>query len=379
LVLLLAGPLMVDLLASCFLFWMNLGAVNMKILPHTQMLIAATFALGYTFGAHYSGKWVKSDHAPKFVLISTILLTIEGTIALLVPSFPIYLVLALLMGLTLSHYFMPFQVMMGDVSPFHTLAWTVAIYTISWGTGWASGPLIAGFLGQVSPIHVAVVAWGLAISHSIIVLVALNAPRKISRPIHPHAAFTSTPTMRLIGSTSVCMVIVVTSGLGATLWLGLGVARSFSDPQIGGGVAAIALPVPILAMFWARCRNMMHRPWLMVGGMILGAVAVAILPLTQTYIQAMSCLATIGIMGSVMFYHGVYYANAAPESKGPSVARYESVVGLGQLLGPALLGLIAWQDATAYRAYGFCSALLLATAIWIVIIYCRSCHATKEK
>lgn len=368
LALLLGGPLLVDLLGSCFLFWMNLGAVRMGYPPRTQMLIMALFAFSYTIGAHLSGRWVTSRRAPRLVFFAALALTIEGTIALFTPIFGVYLAVAMFMGVTMSHYFMPFQVMMGNVSPFRVLAWTIAVYTISWGSGWASGPLLSGFIGQVSPVHLAIAAWGLFVAYSILTLIARGAPQRDENHVQAHAAFASTPTMRLMGAASVCAVITVTSALGATLWVGMGEARGYGDGQIGAGVAALALPVPLLALLWARLGRLLHLPWLMIGGLLLGAAGVAVLPLTDTYVQAMTCLSCLGVMSSIMFFHGVYYANADPDNRTKSVARYESVVGLGQLIGPTLMGLIAWHDPTAYRAYGFGAALLVAMAVCFVIM-----------
>ena len=160
----------------------------------------------------------------------------------------------------------------------------------------------------------------------------------------------------------------MTSGLGATLWLGLGAARSLSDAQIGAGAAALALPVPILALLWARCRHLMRGPWLMIAALLLGAGGVATLPLTETYLHAMICLSCLGVTASVLFFQGVYYANADPVSRPRNVSRYESIVGVGQLLGPTSLGLIAWTDATAWRAYGFAAAVLIVAACVILAL-----------
>jgi MFS family permease len=376
LTLLLGGPLLMDLLAFCFLFWMNVAAVRMGIPPRTQMLVGVVFSLGYAVGAHVAGRWVTEKTAPRVVVVVALLVTLQGTAALATSSFTAYLVIAVLIGLTLGHYFMSFQLMMGHVRPFRTVAWTVAFYNISWGIGYTSGPLLSGYVGDRSPTYVAGIVWALVGVHSLLAWMARRAPRRADEQVHPHAVFESTPTMRLNGTLGVTAVLMVIAGLNATLWLALGAARQYSNVQIAMGVAAMALPVPALALLWASLRRFLRRPWLLIGSIILAAVAVAVLPLTRSLGGAMVCLSCIGVAGSATFFHGVFYVNADPLTRARSVSRYETAVGVAQMIGPAMMGLIAWTDATAWRTYGVAAVMMLIAAVAIAVLSLRDAPRT---
>jgi len=366
--LLLFGPLMIDLLMTCFLFEMEVSAVRMKYPPHTQMFISALMALGYISGAHVAGMWMTPARAKRCILAVAPLLVGLGSVAMAMPNFWVYLCMALLMGLVISHYYVPFQIMMGDIRPFRTLAWTVAFYNISWGTGFACGPLMAGYLKEISGNAV---LWGtltVALLHVVIATAAHFAPKRGGEETHTFVAFSSTPRMRWMSILGVGACLMVVMGFRETIWPGVGVPRGFPDKDIALGAALLSAPTPILALLWAKYRRLFFKPWLMVGSLVLAAAAAGMLGFARSYAESATCLAVLGSAISCLYFYGIYYANADPVDAHKSVSRYESMVGAAGILGPTVLGSVAWHDAEAMRVYVLCAALLAAAAIGVYVI-----------
>jgi F0F1-type ATP synthase assembly protein I len=291
-------------------------------------------------------------------------------------SFEVYLAIALLTGLTAGHYFAPFQVMMGHVRPFHTLAWTIAFYNISWGSGYTLGPLVSGFAGTTvlagesrasQMLSILLLVWALAVLHTVLALAARSAPRGAADPAGKTIAFSSTGRMRISGYVAAGMVTLVLSGVLATLWPNLGAARGLTDRQIALGGALLAAPTPLLAMAWARLRYHMMRPWMLMAIMILGAAAVLAVPATVGWTTHL-CLLCIGISLSGSVFHGIYYCNADPNAAARAVTLYEAVIGAANFVGPVLLGMTAWTDRASARPYVLGSLLLIGATVavgWI--------------
>lgn len=371
LALLMAGPLLTDLLCLWFVFWMMLAAVRMGYPPRSQAWIGGLFAAGYIAGTQLAGRWLTPARAPLMVLLAVPALALIGTGSILLDSFAAYLTLAALVGATAGHYFAPFQVMMGDVRPFRTLAWTIAFYNISWGTGYMLGPLLSGLasdddLASRDPrqVRMALVGlvWLVVAAHTALTLAARRAPRRPQEQVQTTAAFASTPAMRLSGLIAAAAGSTIMAGMLGTVWPNLGAARGLSNSEIAIGGALLVAPIPLLAMLWARLRRRMIHPWLLMGLLLLGATALVVMPLTRGH-AALACLVCLGIAHSGVVFHAIYYNNAQP-SAGRSVTTFETVVGLGNFLGPVLMGTLAWTDRASTRPFIFgAAAVLLAVAL----------------
>lgn len=369
LALLLVGPLLFDMLSVCFLFWMNLQSVRMGVPPWMQALIPALYALAYVVGAQLSGRTVTPKSAQWLVLLMCPAMTALGIVAVVVLSFPLYLVLGFAIGIATGFYFTPFQVAMGDVRPFRTLAWTIGFYNISWGTGCTLAPFVIWLKG-CSGAAVAVVVGVLALVNTALALSARTAPRRPADESHMTVGFVSTGVQRLTSRIAAGLANGLTTGLSSTLWLALGDARGLNNRQIALGVAVMGLPVVALAPLWAWQRRRLIRPRVMIALMLL--LAAAYVPVLYVpWPAALAPLALVGVCGSGLYFHGIYYANADPRSNARNVGAYESCVGLGALLGPLLLGLVAWTDKTSLRPFLVGALIMAAVAVLVICLHAR--------
>lgn len=364
---LLLGPMLVETLSMLVVFYMALGAVRMGVPPRQQMLIGALGSAAYAVSAYTCGRWVTAKTAPNVMLLSIVVAALAGLSAMWVNAFWYFLLIVPVVGLCTAHFYVPFQVNMGHVRPFHTMAWTVAIYNVAWGIGGAAGPFLSGILRQSPTIVLGSLAIGLMLGHTALNLLSRTAP-PADHAIEPTAAFQSTRLQRRVSWVAMIMSCLVYRGLYATLWPALGDARHWSDATIATGALMLALPLPLGALLWAKLRRKLVTPWIMIATMTIGAIGVLLIPLTDSPVMAIACIACCGLSESCVVFCMLYYANADEHTAGRSIGISEFLAGGGFVTGPMMMGLLAWDDATSMRPYlagGLGMAATIAIVIWM--------------
>ncbi len=364
---LLFGPLVVELLCTLILLWMIFEAANMGIAERYHPLIGALCSVAYATSALIAGRRCTEAKAASYLLPSILALTLVGvslmTISHLFGShFWIFLIFAPLIGCCTGQYYVPFQLNMSHVRPFHTLAWSVAFYNISWGVGTTVGSSMSARL-SVPVILGSVVV--LFVIHTILVLLARAAPPPAVE-VKQTIAYSSTPRMRLISFISLCTGALVFRGLHLSALALYAQKSGWTADQKMIAIAVLLAPVPILSPIWAKLRHFLHLPWMILAPMAGGVVGVLGLGLSESFGTALCWLAGLGAMESCLVFCGIYYCNSDPTTRAKSVGIYEALVGVTNVVGPIIMGLIAWDDARAFRVYGF-GAALLGVAIPVIL------------
>jgi hypothetical protein len=291
-----------------------------------------------------------------------------------VNAFWYFLLIVPVVGTCTAHFYVPFQVNMGHVRPFHTLAWTVAIYNVAWGLGGAAGPFLSGILRQSPTIVLASLAIGLMLGHTALNLLSRTAP-PADHTVEPTAAFKSTVLQRRVSWIAMITSCLVYRGLYATLWPALGDARHWSDTTIATGALMLALPLPLAAPLWARLRRRLVTPWIMIGAMAVGAIGVLAIPLTTSPTMAIACIACCGLAESCVVFCLLYYANADDRTAARSIGIAEFIAGGGFVLGPMVMGLLAWDDATSMRPYLAAGIGMVVTIAVVIRMWLRGTRA----
>jgi MFS family permease len=364
LALLLLGPLLVEMLSMLFNAWMPLQAADrMGKQPRQVMLIGMIGAVAYASSSLIAGRWVRPAIAPGLMIGAVLATLVVGCATLYINAFWFFPIAAAMIGLLYGHYYVPFQINIGHAQPFRTLAWSIAFYNMAWGMGSAIGTLLGGALVRQPVVVIAAIALGVAVIHTLLQVLALLAPSP-SHEILPGKAFASTPRHR-----RVAIVCFLAAGLGframlLTLWPSLKPIRGFEEWQVGLGYFMLSAPIALLAPLWALLRRRLREPWIMIGSLPVAAVGLMILPLTEHWLAAMAALLLIGAAESCCAFHAIYYANADPKTAARSVGLIEMFAGAGSMLGPLLLGLIAWNDAASPAPYLAAVALLAAAFVY---------------
>ncbi|MCX5660880.1 MAG: MFS transporter [Planctomycetota bacterium] len=380
LALLILGPLLVAMINLMIMFALTLQAVLAGIPPRTQAWIGTLYAAAYTVSAYLAGRWTKPSRAMTMLVTTTLGASAIATAAFLAPPSGLWLPLLLgtLVGINAGHYFVPLQARMGDVQVFHTVAWSVACYNASWGMGDALGPFVVGVLKGLSVGWLVLAAWAIGLFHLALVVAAARAPHPASSTHAMASAFASTRRQRLAASAAMLVIIAMYLGLVMTLYSGLGHARGWSERQIGLGLAVLAVPVPLTAPLFALLRHRMQQPWIMLASMVVSAASMAALPMTETWLGSLACLAGAGIGLACVAFHAFYYSNAAPTDRAHAIGVNESVVGLGSVAGPLVLGNLAWTDFTSVLPYRAAAGAIALVAAGIALEFAWSRSRKRE-
>lgn len=374
---LLLGPFLYAIIQILFTSYMNLQAARMGIPPKQLMLLAIAFAAGYAPVSYLSGHICNQRNSTRFMFIAVIAATLVGILCLYFRHFYLFCLFSLLIGLISGIYFVPFQINMSHVKPFRTLAWSVAFYNISWGTGAAIG-FFAGPALRESPIWIIIaIALSVLILHHIILFISNTAPPP-THQAHTTAAFSSTPRLRYISWISVLATGILFSGTLTVLLPALGNQRHWSDQQIGLGLFCVVAMIALCAPLWALLRNLMTRPYLIIAAVTLGIAAFSSLPFTTSYPLSLVILSLLGITHSCVVYHAIYYSNADPTSHEKSIGIAEALAGIFFMLGPLIMGLTAWNNPSSTIPYFTGSAILLTALIAIFIIWLAPTQKIKK-
>ena len=373
------APFLVEAMSAVLFTWMFLRAVSMGVDPARQMLIAVAGSAGYGLSAFIAGRWVTPRIAPQLLVGAILTVMALGLGAVAIDQFGAFVIISALVGMVIGHYYVPFMINMGHVRPFKTMAWSVACFNLSWGVGISLGSFYsAWFKNQGTAIIVGMVI-GLAAVHTAVSLIAQFAPR-VEHDQPPHAAFASTIAQRI--SSRICLFCgaMVMRGLYSTLWPYLCKAQQWSDHVTAVGWFAIYINVPLWALTMARLRKRLLGPGFMIGAMLIGAGAFAMLGVAEAPWQALICMAGVGVMEGVVVYHALYYANTDKDQPGRSIAWIETLTGTAYLLGPMAFGLIAFdtQGALALRTYLPGSGLILIAALTVVVMWRRAGKPTRS-
>jgi len=360
---LLGGPLLMEVVAVTCIFHMLLTGALAGLPPKALACFPSVYAAGYIVSAWAAGRWVTWRSGWRLVFCGIFLQVMLATLVLHTRGFALHLGVAAAAGVVSGHYFAPFQVVMADVRPFRTLAWTIAAYNMSWGAGGTAGPLLSGWLPRLGTGGVLGIFWGCAAAHTVLALAARGAGRRDHGAGAPASAFSATPAMIRIGWLSGLAAALLQGGVLA-IWPAYGAMAGLTDRQIAAGAMAVWGMIPLLAPLCALLRGRMRRPRLLLGSYALGAAALLGLTVAAGGLQLGLCLLALGVMLSSVYFHGIYYCNADAAARMKSVSVYEAIVGVGTLAGPAIMGGLAWNDATSVRPF-LAGVLLLGGAAWV--------------
>jgi MFS family permease len=160
-----------------------------------------------------------------------------------------------------------------------------------------------------------------------------------------------------------------------TLWPQLGKLHGVSEWHVGLGVFVMGIQIPIWSILFAFMGRRLGRPYLLATLLTLGGVGYWLLPACFrlaggqfAYPLALLFLALCGVGISGGFFHSVFYSNSDPLHPGKSVGINESLVGMGNVLGPLIMGYLAGDNADVSRPWqaGLLIAALAAVAGMVI-------------
>ncbi|HTL51169.1 MAG TPA: hypothetical protein VL860_01205, partial [Planctomycetota bacterium] len=148
LALLLTGPLLVNGISLMLAVMVYLKAAETAV-PRDLLWLGFSYYLGYASCSYFASRRIPPQFAPLAVRGSLLALGALSFFLARADGFATYVVFSALNGGIIGFYFAPFQIAMGGLKPCKTVAWTIAFYNVSWGTGAAFGPFVSGWLREL--------------------------------------------------------------------------------------------------------------------------------------------------------------------------------------------------------------------------------------
>ena len=362
---------MMDFMVALEALYVNLRTVDLGVPPRYQCLLTVTWAIGYVTGAQLACRWCTAKRVGPMITASVLgTAALVCTVFLLQPSFHFFLTANAVFGALVGFYFVPFQVKMGHIHPFHSMATAVAVYNISRGTGLALGVAGCGWIMEQPGAKWIACGTVVAIAAGQLYLlftIDAGSGNEERTSEEMTSTFASTPLQRQCGWIAGFVAFLLSIGANVTLWPNLGRETGLSSFQIGLGLFLMWAQQPLLSLAWARIRERLRKPVILVCLVLGMGLSYLLLPLVHHWAWQYLMLLFIGATFTGVTFHAVYYSNTDPSARVRSVGINETVVGIAALLGPLVMGWLAWDTGLTLRPYlaGFAIALLGATFITV--------------
>ncbi|OHB55574.1 MAG: hypothetical protein A2Y07_03325 [Planctomycetes bacterium GWF2_50_10] len=334
-------------------------------------VVFAAWAMAYIISNQILARLVTSRNAAVMMIAANLLFAATAGVFVIIDNvWAIYATMAVL-AVASALFFLPFQLFMKAVEPDQNqgVVRSVAIYTLAWSLGFASGPFIAGFIYQGLGWQ-----WCFAFTGLISLLTAggvqllkHHAKHHRDEAVTPSEAALTQPISNAEDVNYHTMPDVVwlqwvVTGVGclgiyALLALLPSVGVSFAIPksQIGSIIAAIYVMQALTGLSLIRGKTWMFRPMPVAGFALFGLLSMAgfgvsllgaldgielfAVPLRTIgfYISA----ACYGVFSGSFFFGLVFHALVHPHRSARYVAINETVVGMCGVAGPIMAGTLA--------------------------------------
>jgi len=163
-----------------------------------------------------------------------------------------------------------------------------------------------------------------------------------------------------------------------TLWPNLGKECGLSNARIGVGAFMVSFQLPLFALVWARLSKWMCKPAMLIALLAMAGIGYLLLPLFNVLLWQYAMLAILGIGISGAIFHSVYYSNIDPSSRERSLGINETVVGCACLVGPVVMGWLAWDSGASWRPYIAGCAIAMAACVALVVLWKSGAGLAEE-
>jgi MFS family permease len=357
-------------------------------------MVFAAWAIVYIASNQILARLVTSRNAAAMLIVANLLFAAtSGALVLFEGIWAIYTLMAVVSVAT-ALFFLPFQVFMKAVEPdqHRGLVRSVALYTLSWSLGFASGPFIAGFIYQWFGWR-----WCFAFTGLLGLLTAYGVQllKHHAKHHHSEAVAPSQPAtdqqshqaevMNYHAMPDLAWLGWVVGGVGAlgsyallSLLPSIGVAFAISKSQVGSIIALLYVVQALVGLSFIRGRMWMFRPWPAAGFAVFGLIGLAgfcvsllpavdgteVLPLRAFGLYA--SVACYGVFSGSFFFGLVFHSLVHPHHSARYVAVNETVVGMCGVVGPVMAGMLA--DRFGFTAFPQVLLVMIAGATMVQFV-----------
>jgi len=339
--------------------------------PVAVTSVTAAWAIAYMVFSHLAGRITRPANSAKLIMAGCALLTLGSIGFIMIPDFRAIYPIMMLMALGMALFFIPFQVFMKAVDgDGGTLSRSIGLYTFSWSAGLAAGPFISAFLwgrfgwqacyvpGIVLSLCTALGI--LSLKHHAEESLKNSMPVKEAKNVCPPVDYSGMPDLAWLGwlcaGVGSLVVAILRSYLPSSATI-MGISRA----EQGVLLALISGSQALTGLFHCRSRMWMYKalPVALFGA--CGVFALFVFSSSALFLPLALASILFGIYSGSFFFYLVFHSLVHPEHSTCYVAVNEGVVGLTNLIGPMLAGLLAagFAVTTPYLV----SALLVLAAV----------------
>ena len=380
-------PCLMDMVVGSTVFACSVRAAENGRSPAQVANIITVFSLAYMLACPIVGRLVKPRNAAAIIIGVCVAVAGVACAFIFQQGYATTCVLVAATAFIMGFFFVAFQVFMKavDCGAAKGVAYSTGLYTFSWSTGLAFGPLISSFLWTsfgweycYGFVLVASLATGIGVcllkhhAHA-------AAPKPHAKPAAPALLepvdYSRMPDLAWmgwlcggIGALTFAMMRGVFPSSGSFFHLSR--IEQGTVFFIGCGMQALTG----LAMM--RSRTWMYRPLPLAAFGALGAAGLALFALASR--APMFCLAAAcyGVYSGAFFFYLVFHALVHPVKSARYVSFNESVVGATGIAGPLIGGILA-DRAGLPVPYALGAGLVLLAVATQVVVHGR--HASRVR
>jgi MFS family permease len=326
-------------------------------------LVAAIGAVSYIAAAPLAGRWSDRTDRRRLCLGGVLVVAVASLLAWWTRSLPVLLALQVLMGLGKSLYWPAVEATLADVTDAATRLPAISRLNVAWSTGKTLGFAAGGVLLARLGFHAVYLTGAAAV-----IMAFLLLPRRVGGA--------QTGEDRAPGDEALDM-----TPAEATRWRHLGwvantaaygalgilthhlpqwfAARGWPADRYGWYLALILASQTVVFLLIAGRRRVGWTRTRLWTPQLLGAAAVAAVPLLGGFGGVLATAPVFGLACGVCYTASIYFSLAVPTARGQHAGIHEALVGAGGFLPPLLAGLLVRLGAGLAAPYALAAALLV--------------------
>jgi MFS family permease len=344
----------VAILAEAFFAAYVLGASEFEM-----GLLGAASAVGYTLPCIATGLLSEKIGRRRMLLIATAGQTVVYLLTPMASSIALLCLASFLRSVATSFYWPPLLAWMSETSDTTSLSGTIGGFNVSWSMGCVTGFAVSGimfeYIGVAAPFYAAA-----ALSAGMFLFFLFLTPTRSAIEIHEHG-------MAPAEVNSFVREGLILNCLGyAVVGLVLYMLPKIVGQRMGEAEQSTLHVVRMLAQvvtffILAHTRLWHYRRWPTAACIITFVAGLVLAGLTYSYWVYFAGFILLGVGTGIGYTLSIYYSLALLRTKGLGSGMQESLIGLGNLLGPLYGGTTA--TLTTPRGSLF-AAIVPVVAAW---------------
>jgi len=344
-------------------------------------LVPAVGSLAYIVAAPLSGRWSDRLSRTLLCLAGGAVLIACAVLAWLVERLDLLIALQALMGFGKALYWPSVQATLGDLSPGPSRVPVLGRFNVAWSGGKALGFIAGGLLLAGFGFRAAYLAGAACVAAAFVLLpkgrgVALAAREAAPPAAAGQRAEVGPPGAQVLRTFRAMGWIANTAAYGVfgilthhlPQWF---THRGWDERDYGWYLGGILASQTIVFLVLGGAVRLAWSAWRLWLPQLMGAAAVALVPVLAHYPWLLATAPVIGLACGVSYSASIFYSLEAPGERGRNAGIHEGLIGVGGFLPPFAAGLLVRFGGQLGAPYALAAALLILSLAAQVVLHVR--------